>query len=150
MPQRETGAGRRLRNFGSEGNATVFETRTWEALGLLPKGRWRVRAEGAGRDRPDGWEEERRRSLKKRQVARESGSKRERKEPGKVVVVREAAGGMVKEGSGQDQLLTAQAWGRPDTYSALNPVSFFPLRSGAALPSRGERVGGGPSRQTAP
>lgn len=38
---------------------------------------------------------------------------------------REAAGGMVKEGSGQDQLLTAQAWGRPDTYSALNPVSFL-------------------------
>ena len=34
-----------------------------------------------------------------------------------MVVVREAAGGMVKEGSGQDQLLTAQAWGRPDTYS---------------------------------
>ena len=39
-------AGRRLSTSGTEGSSGVLERRTWEALGLLPKGRWRVRAEG--------------------------------------------------------------------------------------------------------
>lgn len=100
------GAGRRLRTFGPEGNATVFETRTREALGLLPRGGWRVRAEGQETDQMGG---KRRGGGHSKTVS--SCESREARESAKNLERwwsrREAAGGMVKEGSGQDQLLTA-------------------------------------------
>lgn len=88
-------AGRRLSTSGTEGSSGVLERRTWEALGLLPKGRWRVRAEaqietgqmdgkrrGGGYSKIGEWQEKESRAARERERTGEGagGGKKRREE----------------------------------------------------------------------